>query len=143
MKALTLIRPWAWALFHGKPVENRSWAPPTSIIGERIAIHAGKSWDDKGAWFISEQLETYGELPPASRAEGIVGTLVVDRVIGGVRFSIDVVLEPLLLSSWFFGPFGWVTRDLFELKMPILCPGMLGLWTLPPDVEVAVRRQLP
>jgi len=42
MKALTLKQPWAWAVAHaGKDVENRTWKPPASVIGQRIAIHAG------------------------------------------------------------------------------------------------------
>lgn len=43
MKALTLLNPWAQAIaYWGKDVENRTWAPPASLVGERIAIHAGK-----------------------------------------------------------------------------------------------------
>lgn len=38
--ALTLWRPWAWAIIHGpKRVENRTWKPPASFIGKRIGIH--------------------------------------------------------------------------------------------------------
>mgnify|MGYP003560963222 CR=1 FL=1 len=44
MKALTLHAPWAHAVaWLGKPLENRGWPPPLSIVGERIAIHAGLS----------------------------------------------------------------------------------------------------
>jgi len=42
MKALSLSRPWAWAMFHGKDIENRTW--PTSYRG-RIIIHAALSWN--------------------------------------------------------------------------------------------------
>ncbi|MCK4792184.1 MAG: hypothetical protein KAV87_51115 [Desulfobacteraceae bacterium] len=42
MKALTLWPGWAWAVCHlGKRVENRGRPMPKSIIGQRIAIHAG------------------------------------------------------------------------------------------------------
>ena len=44
MKALTLHAPWAWAIcFLGKRVENRTWAPPSGMIGKRFAIHAGSA----------------------------------------------------------------------------------------------------
>jgi hypothetical protein len=47
MKAITLKQPWASLVASGlKQVENRTWAVPKSIRGERIAIHAGKGWDD-------------------------------------------------------------------------------------------------
>lgn len=43
MKALTVQQPWASLIAHGfKPVEFRKGEPPTWLIGQRIAIHAGK-----------------------------------------------------------------------------------------------------
>lgn len=46
MLALTVKQPWAWATAAGiKPVENRAWRPSPKVIGQRIAIHAGKSFD--------------------------------------------------------------------------------------------------
>lgn len=42
MKALTVWQPWASLIAHGfKPYEFRSWAAPDSMVGQRIAIHAG------------------------------------------------------------------------------------------------------
>ena len=43
MKGLSVRQPWAWLIFHGKDVENRSW--PTKLRG-RIYIHAGLREDD-------------------------------------------------------------------------------------------------
>lgn len=43
MKALTVWQPWASLIAIGaKPYEFRSWEPPAWIVGQRIAIHAGK-----------------------------------------------------------------------------------------------------
>lgn len=42
MKALTIWQPWASLIMLGaKPYEFRGWKPPRSIIGQRLAIHAG------------------------------------------------------------------------------------------------------
>jgi hypothetical protein len=42
MKALTVWQPWATLILQGaKPYEFRGWRPPRSLIGQRIAIHAG------------------------------------------------------------------------------------------------------
>lgn len=42
MKALTIWQPWASLIVEGaKPYEFRGWKPPASLIGQRIAIHAG------------------------------------------------------------------------------------------------------
>ncbi len=42
MKAITVWQPWASLIAIGaKPYEFRGWPVPRSIIGQRIAIHAG------------------------------------------------------------------------------------------------------
>jgi len=42
MKVLTIWPEWVWSILYlGKMVENRSWKPPESLIGGRIALHAG------------------------------------------------------------------------------------------------------
>lgn len=42
MKALTIWQPWASLIMMGaKPYEFRGWKPPRSLIGQRLAIHAG------------------------------------------------------------------------------------------------------
>lgn len=44
MKALTLHQPWATLIALGvKRIETRSWRAPQALIGQRIAIHAGKA----------------------------------------------------------------------------------------------------
>lgn len=44
MKAITLWPEWVWAICClQKRVENRGWIPPASMLGETIAIHAGKA----------------------------------------------------------------------------------------------------
>lgn len=43
MHAISLHQPWASLIAVGrKPFETRSWAPPSKLIGRRIAIHAAK-----------------------------------------------------------------------------------------------------
>lgn len=42
MKALTIWQPWATLIMVGaKPYEFRGWKPPTWLVGQRMAIHAG------------------------------------------------------------------------------------------------------
>lgn len=42
MKVLTVWQPWATLIAEGaKPYEFRGWKPSASLIGRRIAIHAG------------------------------------------------------------------------------------------------------
>lgn len=45
-RALSLYQPWASAIVHGsKRIENRPIPPPANIVGQRIFIHAAKTWD--------------------------------------------------------------------------------------------------
>ncbi len=43
---------------------------------------------------------------------------------------------------WFFGPVGYVLRDVRALAVPVPCRGWQGFWTLPVDVERAVVAQV-
>ena len=46
VKALTLWQPWASLIALGKKrYETRSWKPPLTLIGERIALHAAAKSD--------------------------------------------------------------------------------------------------
>lgn len=63
MKAISLWQPWASLIACGvKPYETRDWAPPASLIGQPIAIHAAKKID-KGAAEFAEDL-MYGQYEP-------------------------------------------------------------------------------
>src|SRR5262249_12823997 len=98
MRALSLWRPWPWALFFAPPdriknVENRCWAADW-IIGEPIAIHAAHKVDGPEAFSFIER--TSGVRPPEDG--GDVG------FIGVVRF--DAMLRESS-SPWFVGPVGW------------------------------------
>jgi len=120
---LTVRRPWAWCIFHGKDIENRSWHPGRAI-GQRIAIHAGQGddWTPELARRIHEL--TGVEVPQPGTLTGIIGTV---RVVGTTTEAI---------SPWCQrgSPYWWVLADPKPLERPIACRGRLGLWTLPENV---------
>lgn len=129
LRALTIWRPWAGLIAAGvKPIENRDWPPPKSLVGEYLAIHAGKKWDGDGATWAWALMDRLGLHVPAARAnaEGIVA---VARVTGAVTTS-D--------SPWFVGDYGWTLAEVVAID-PVPCKGMQGLWTVPPDVLATVR----
>jgi hypothetical protein len=112
MRALTVKQPWASLIASGeKRIENRSWRPPAELIGQRIAIHAGASWDKRGETFTAARK---GELPQGR----VVCTAVIDRV---VEASDD---------RFWIGPLGWVLRDVHPVDDAPEVRGGLSLWRL-------------
>lgn len=77
MMGLTGWQPYFWAIAEGlKRVENRPWPPPHGMIGQRIAIHAGKTWDE-GAYAVVCERVGMAWLPPAARLTGIVAVATI------------------------------------------------------------------
>ncbi len=135
MKGLSFSQPWLWAILHAnKRVENRDWMPPIDMIGQQIALHAAKSFDDDGVPFLG----TLGieDRPTSYVKSAIVGVATIDRVV-----TKDKTL-PDDQRRWFFGPNGWILRDVVEIAQPIPWDGALSLWLVPPIVESLIHRQL-
>lgn len=140
MHALTLWRPWDWAIVAGhKPIENRDWRPWESVIGKRIAIHAGKTWDEAGDDFISDVLGSHFLVPAKVTwpAGLIVGTVRVDGWFDQhMRRSLtEQQAAELRESPWYMGAVGWVVSDPIRFRTGVPCRGKQGLWLLPPDVQ--------
>lgn len=121
MRALTLHRPWPWAILHaGKRFENRSWEPKLEI-GEIFAIHAGATYDMSAAtWMIR-----YMNVPPALPDADPVGIVALARY-GGITVESD--------SPWFFGPLAWKLTEVWPVNPPIAVPGQQKLWYVHDDI---------
>lgn len=131
MKAITLHAPWAWAIAHGpKRVENRTWKPPPALLGQRIAIHAGKNLGTipERASCILALLDA-GVDPPEEWPQSRV--LCTARLQGwialGGSFSSEVV-RYACDSEWFCGPVGWVFEAVQAEAGELACGGARGLW---------------
>lgn len=127
--ALTLQQPWATAVRElGKRIENRSWRPPEHLVGEIIAIHAGRVFDEAGAdWLAARtgKMTTSGNVP-------------LGAVVALAR------VEAVLMDSedlWFSGPYGWILSEVTPLE-PIPCRGRPQLWTTPDEVWSSIQEQL-
>lgn len=166
-RALTLSRPWPWAILElpgpiAKRVENRSWWPPESqlVPGERFALHAGLSWDKDAPEFIDDIVRELcsgkhpfpDPCPPKKRQHvggAVVGVATLLRVVDRAVPTCEIPNcdiegdhdDPMAESLWFFGEFGWVLHDLTPLARPVPATGHLGLWVMPKDVWTAVVAQ--
>ena len=131
MRALSLWRPWPWAILHTpferrKDVENRCWAAPW-IIGETVAIHAAQKVDEPAFDFIER---VCGVRPPADG--GPLG------IVGVVRFDAMLTASS---SPWFTGKIGWLIGMRQALVEPVPCPGARRLWTVPAALETLVNER--
>lgn len=146
MLALTLHRPWSWAIFRaGKAVENRRWPLPPALLGKTVALHAGRQFSRDTFWAM-----TNGEFGAAARAVPAGESEHPHGIIGLVRFTTCVranryLMSPLeaALQPWFFGPFGWVIGWSVELREAIPCRGRQRFWKVPKRIEAEIREQVP
>ncbi len=144
MKALTLHQPWASLIAHGvKTVETRSWAPPRQLVGQRIAIHAGRrvvrggtSWGTRQAIADLYGPEWWKEIP----VEAVVCTALLVEVrrvtehSGGVAYLApslgsdrsQVQIDPH--GDFDPGRWLWFLRDVELVEPPSPAIGHQGLW---------------
>jgi hypothetical protein len=155
MRALTLRRPWAGAIAHlGKRVENRCHLAFRGAVGERIAIHAGKTHVGSDVAWHARRIARGEDAEPTVPgyhtadldAQGIVCTALVRGWVaehddGEVRYDGDVTEADALatlLDPWWCGPVGYLLTDVRVLATPVPCRGAQGLWRVPADVEALV-----
>lgn len=142
MKALTLKAPWAFAVVAlGKRVENRTWRPPVSLIGQRIAIHAGAGGTAKEKKAVSDiyaRCKSSGSwLKYAQRVlHHERSAIVATAVISSVR-HIDDISESER-TPWHVGPWCWELTDVREVQ-PVAVKGRLGLWNVPAEVAAELE----
>ena len=126
MKAISLTQPMAWAIFHGKDVENRRWA--TKYRG-RVYLHASKGFDkhhynlialDGISCLLDEPLPD----PKAFVHGAIIGEV---DIIGCEYYPPDEM--PQLHSVWAMsGQYQFLLKNAVEYDKPIPCKGMLGFF---------------
>lgn len=125
LKAITLHRPWAYAVAHlDKHIENRGWPCPLPV-GSLIAIHAGRKFDSAAVDWIKKHT---GLVCPQDDAQPM-GIVAIARFMGNVSSS-D--------SPWFIGPIGWKLSDVVAIP-PVPCKGKIGLWLVSGDLLQSVR----
>lgn len=124
LNAITLHRPWAYAVAHlDKRIENRGWPCPLPV-GSLIAIHAGRRFDFESA----EKIRARGYECP-EHEQHPMGIVAMARFMGNVSSS---------NSHWFIGPIGWELSDVVAIP-PVPCKGKQGLWLVSGDLLQSVR----
>ena len=120
MKTLSIKQPWAWAIFHGKDIENRVWS--TKFRGD-LLIHTGQKTDQEGGDWI---IKNFPDLVPVG-AEILLPT---GCIIGKVTMTSCVIHSS---SPWFFGPYGFTFENPVLFKKPIPYCGKLKICDVPDE----------
>lgn len=124
--ALSVRQPWAWALFNGKPVENRSRTAVAHMHakmrpGGYLLIHAAKGMtQNEYAWSRQTIDNILGE-GACPRPDALVRSALI-----GVVAYVECIKRST--SPWFFGPYGMVFQRQNLFPEPIPCGGDLGFF---------------
>lgn len=165
MKAITLWQPWASAIATGaKCIETRSWK--TNYRGELI-IHASKRRNMAELLHYTQSNNWTGALSPlgASMKDGRpldkllpFGAAVAVCEIVDCKKTEDFDREELdrqkrhnygepswcerEMGNFSPGRYGWVLSNVRPLVVPVQCPGLQRIWSVPEEFEQLIRTQL-
>ncbi len=159
MKALTIWQPWASLIIAGaKPYEFRGWRVPSSLIGQRIVIHAAaKQIDKKEVEYLHFALSYLHADRTIAQAAAesclrpwasipVLETAMRDALPMGAGIGTAVLGDPR--DGWCiaaeFGVdrandsncdehanWGWPLTDIERWQEPIPMRGRQGLWNWP------------
>jgi hypothetical protein len=139
LKAISLHQPWASAVPAGvKPDETRHWK--TALRGE-LAIHAAKKWDGETAdwWRLHAKQHGFPNQPPLGC---IVAVVTLLNIVPTEERLTAITKEQ---EGWGnYGPkrFAWMLGNVRPLRHPVMTIGRQSIWTLPPEIEAAVWREV-
>ena len=121
VKIISVRQPWAWLLFHGKDIENRTWR--TSYRGP-LLIHASLATEPDDFPVQREWIETCGIVIPEDLPRGaIVGSATLTDVL-----DMNDPGGRLCFSPWLEGPYGFEMADAVTFYEPIPFRGQLGIY---------------
>jgi hypothetical protein len=162
LKIITVRQPWAWLIFHGKDVENRSWVTPyrgPCAIHAAAGMTAGE-YDDCRGFLLRAGLITKGGFMTAPQSFSRVALMDRSPVISPrVRFpQADELVRSAILgvadvtgfgpgvgapSVWFFGPRALTLANMRELPKPLrYTGGVRRIAALPAAIEEEVWKSL-
>jgi hypothetical protein len=136
MKVISIWQPWATLIVHGfKFFETRTWAPPKSVIGQRIGIAATKNVLPKQVKAFNEEefqffyqtldLPAFEELPKGY----LLGTVILDSFEQVDPEFLDDITREERSYGWFVeGGYAWRLTKPERLEHPIPIKGAQGLF---------------
>ena len=150
MTALTLHEPWAtWVALNLKPIETRTHDRYKSLIGKRIAIHAGKRFDRHACTTAKAALEGYhpdvvadliAKLIDAAKKPNHGRVVCTTQIYAGAWLA-EIHNRQALVDC---GPnaaprFGFFLRNTKTCGDPTVYRGRQGIWTWTPRSAAQIR----
>jgi hypothetical protein len=137
VSALSVRQPWAELVVTGqKTIEVRKWFPPSRYMGQRVAIHAGRTVEEATPEVRNLAYQACPEWKV--RTGGIIG---VATLTDALRFWSQEIWDECLHDHWNPpewwepGVAGFVFSDAVRFEWVYRCPGALGFF------EVAAREE--
>lgn len=151
LPGLSFWRPWTDAILRGpKRCENRSWAPPKTILGKLIALHAtarydAGDWPMPGGWKPPTKADSRSDDVPrrpcrSSEPRARQRRARSQRCPSASSAKYADRIGTLDRDPWWAGPVGWLLDDVTAID-PVPCKGAQGLWTVPPAIAAEVRKR--
>lgn len=144
LRAITLHQPWARLIapMRVKRIETRTWA--TEHRGE-LAIHASvQAVDQEAVERIVGVCPDLQQLHDDNYAHGAIVALVqLDDVVEMTpEWIAQQSLREIAMGFYEPGHYGWLLSGVQLLRVSVPCRGWMRLWSVPEDVEAAVRAAL-
>ena len=151
MYAITLHQPWATLIASGmKNVETRSWPAPKRLLGQTIAIHAGKRAVRRPGDAVEQELrvrlgEEWSRAIPAGAVlttatlAGMTRVEYVDPTSGHAvhdgrtEFGCAIGMGRTRIDPWGDSSLGrwlWFLADVEALPEPVPAVGQQAFWRL-------------
>lgn len=136
MKVISIWQPYATLVVEGfKRFETRTWAPPQSVIGQRIGIASTKNIvpqqraeydsEDFQLFYRDLNLPALDELPRGF----LLGTVLLDSYeLITEEFLDDITLEERAYGYHHLGDYAWRLKRPEKLAHPIPIRGAQGLY---------------
>jgi hypothetical protein len=141
MKAITLQQPWAsWVANGWKTIETRTHKHFASLEGQRIAIHAGKNYDERAVYAARPYLTPY-QLQLHKRTQCGYrtprGAIICTVFVRSFAQCVEHDALTALIECHKTVRFGLLLEKIELVMPPIFCTGHQGIW----EVDLCATRR--
>lgn len=130
MRCITLWQPWAtWVGWGWKTIETRTHKRFACLVGERIAIHAGKRWDKEAMELASPWMNglEHCDTEQTSHWAGVVVATAFVRKHGELSAEHS---KAAMIDCKDTLRYGLFLSDIDWLSTPIPAKGKQGIWNI-------------